>query len=366
MQDGTPTSPSDDADWQQIYRRHAGRLRRIIARRVPSAAVEDVLQETFLRAYRSRHTLDGSRPAGPWLTTIAVRTASDLRPKRVDATFSEEAAPAAPDAHEELRRSTRLRAVESAFASLRPRQRRLLAAVAIEGTSQAELARREGIAPEAVRAAVFRARQRFEACLERLSRESGLAGVPWLRPTVARLRARFDRFEVHVPVGADALLGLAALAVFATASSAALPAPPASASPPDAARSAPVQPGDVEPATATATAPAPAAPRRGSPEVGAGIRVTEERVPGEGAGAAITLGPRRRTVHADALGTHATVQASDETRTLRLSTDGPASNGSEAMSFHCTKGITTGLVCAAYDVVVPVVLEPVLDSGAVP
>lgn len=33
---------------------------------------EDVAQETFLRAYRFRHTYKADRPAGPWLKRIAV------------------------------------------------------------------------------------------------------------------------------------------------------------------------------------------------------------------------------------------------------------------------------------------------------
>ncbi|HEX2039241.1 MAG TPA: sigma-70 family RNA polymerase sigma factor [Acidimicrobiales bacterium] len=348
-------------DWDRVYREHAPRLRRIIARRVPSAAVDDVLQETFLRAYRSRHTLDGSRPAGPWLTTIAVRTASDLRPKRVEATFSEEAAPAAPDAHEELRRSTRLRAVESAFASLRPRQRRLLAAVAIEGTSQAELARREGIAPEAVRAAVSRARHRFQACLERLSRESGLAGVTSIRPTVARLRSRFEQLEPLLPANGQAWLGLAALAVFAAAGPAstgtreqATAAPAAVVSgADDAMRSA-------SPPSSPALAKGPTP--RSSPSISAGLRVDERRVAGAGGGAAVGVGPRQRTVEADALGTKATIEDNGNERTIRLTTQGPGFDRNQGNSFNCAYRFLT-LVCPVYDVVVAAAVEPAVEHA---
>lgn len=40
--------------------------------------VDDAVQETFLRAWRGAATFDTTRPLGPWLFTIARRTAIDL------------------------------------------------------------------------------------------------------------------------------------------------------------------------------------------------------------------------------------------------------------------------------------------------
>lgn len=70
---------ADPLDWDEVYRTQAPRLRGVIARRVEAGAVEDVLQETFLRAYRSSDRFDASRPIEPWLTTIAVHAAADSR-----------------------------------------------------------------------------------------------------------------------------------------------------------------------------------------------------------------------------------------------------------------------------------------------
>jgi RNA polymerase sigma factor (sigma-70 family) len=210
VHDATSTSSSGDVSWEQIYRENEVRLRALIARRVPSDVVDDVLQDTFLRAYRSRDTLDRDRPVGPWLTTIALRAASDHRRDRMRHVLPDVPA-SASDAYEELRITARLRVIESAFRSLRPRQRRLLASVAIDDVSQVNIAREEGATSEAVRAAVLRARRRFRAEYERLARDSGLASLSGIKPAIGRLRARLHRVGTMVPIHADACLGLATL-----------------------------------------------------------------------------------------------------------------------------------------------------------
>lgn len=73
----------DDRAFAQLMRRHhaplLGLLRRLL--RNPEDA-EDVLQETFLRAYRFLHRFDRSRPFGPWLTRIGVNLARDRLAQR--------------------------------------------------------------------------------------------------------------------------------------------------------------------------------------------------------------------------------------------------------------------------------------------
>jgi RNA polymerase sigma-70 factor, ECF subfamily len=50
--------------------------------------VDDVLQETFVQVFISRHTFDPSRPLRPWLFTIAANKAKDAlrRAQRADST----------------------------------------------------------------------------------------------------------------------------------------------------------------------------------------------------------------------------------------------------------------------------------------
>lgn len=46
-------------------------LRRYYVRRLPSAFVDDSIQDTLLAIHQKRHTYDPARPFGPWLAAIA-------------------------------------------------------------------------------------------------------------------------------------------------------------------------------------------------------------------------------------------------------------------------------------------------------
>ena len=58
------------------YRAPVERLSRAIVRNPQDA--EDLLQETFLRAYRYLHRFDSSRPFGPWIMRIGTNLARNL------------------------------------------------------------------------------------------------------------------------------------------------------------------------------------------------------------------------------------------------------------------------------------------------
>lgn len=46
-------------------------LRSVVAKKITSADVEDVLQEVLISIHKARHTYDGCRPIMPWLIAIA-------------------------------------------------------------------------------------------------------------------------------------------------------------------------------------------------------------------------------------------------------------------------------------------------------
>ena len=46
-------------------------LRRYYARRLPTAIIEDAVQDVLLAIHEKRHTYDPARPFGPWLAAIA-------------------------------------------------------------------------------------------------------------------------------------------------------------------------------------------------------------------------------------------------------------------------------------------------------
>lgn len=192
---------SDAVDWTSIVAEHESHLRRVVARRIRIELVDDVVQETFLRAYRSRASLDADRPIGPWLTTIAIRVATDLsRPTRatLSAVPTEVLSVAGADA--ELATIERIALIRRALAALTPRHREILESIALDGISQVTLARREGVAPEVIRSTVLRARHRFRTVYERLAKEHGLVGAGGsIKPALASLRARVIVIEPSVP-----------------------------------------------------------------------------------------------------------------------------------------------------------------------
>ena len=75
----------------------------VLARRgLPVHDAEDVVQETFARAYVALGSYDPARPFGAWLTTIALRVAATHRRRRREAPADDversDPAPAPPEA----------------------------------------------------------------------------------------------------------------------------------------------------------------------------------------------------------------------------------------------------------------------------
>jgi RNA polymerase sigma-70 factor, ECF subfamily len=78
------TLAGDGAGFEALMRRYHAALARMLRAivRNPEDA-EDLLQETFLRAYRYLHRFDRSRPFGPWLMCIGANLARNhLRRQR--------------------------------------------------------------------------------------------------------------------------------------------------------------------------------------------------------------------------------------------------------------------------------------------
>lgn len=168
-------------DFAEIVRRHQARVFAVLHRyeRDPHR-LEDLAQETFLKAWRALDQFDGRAPFEHWLVKIAVRVALDhLRREkrhRDQVALSElgetalewlrqdepRTAPGAREAAELL---------EAAMHALSPADRVVLTLLELEERSVRETAALLGASAVAVRVRAVRARQRLRKALEKLLAE---------------------------------------------------------------------------------------------------------------------------------------------------------------------------------------------------
>ena len=68
----------DQSAYRALFERHHARVYGYLLRRMRDRQVaDDLFQETFLSAYRARHTWQRERPFRPWLFTIAANLSRD-------------------------------------------------------------------------------------------------------------------------------------------------------------------------------------------------------------------------------------------------------------------------------------------------
>jgi RNA polymerase sigma factor (sigma-70 family) len=139
---------------------------------------EEATQQTFVRAWQAAHTFDPTRELGPWLATIARRTAIDVfrRESRRQHVPIEDVAPSdrsvvtLPVGIDE---SFAIWEVRRAVAELPEEERRLVALQHLEGLTHVEIAERLGIPIGTVKSRSFRAHRHLAAALGHLRDEPG-------------------------------------------------------------------------------------------------------------------------------------------------------------------------------------------------
>jgi RNA polymerase sigma-70 factor (ECF subfamily) len=137
-------------------------------------AVEDVVQETFTKAWLRIGSFQGDSGLYTWLYRVAVNACKDhlKRTRRRPAGSLEEVASAvalpAPDEPpvEGIERREARRRVRAAIAALPPKFRVVLALREIEGMPYQEIARVLSLSLGTVESRLFRARRRLKAILE--------------------------------------------------------------------------------------------------------------------------------------------------------------------------------------------------------
>lgn len=156
-----------DAAFELLYNAYRGRIYMFLLRLADSGELaDDLVQETFEKAYRAIARLESDQRLLPWLYRIANNTAIDnVRHRRrfawlswvtVHGTRDE---PVARDEHAAASLRSDLRAV---LAQLPPDNAAALLLHALEGYSYEEIARIQGITMPAARSRIARARAAFK------------------------------------------------------------------------------------------------------------------------------------------------------------------------------------------------------------
>ncbi len=184
-----------DSLFEQLYRAHVDDVYRYSLAITRNAAdTEDVVQTTFMNAYRALERGESPIDARRWLIVIArnvcrqrYRQAASrpsevlLREELVDGVMRDEDAPTAAE-------------IQHALSRLVPSQREALVMRELEGRSYSEIAKRLGLTISAVESALFRARRALEPALVRGRPEAASrlesARRRTARAVLARLAAR--------------------------------------------------------------------------------------------------------------------------------------------------------------------------------
>jgi RNA polymerase sigma factor (sigma-70 family) len=189
------THAGDPAAFARLVVRHRPTVESVLRRMLPHDEVEDVLQETFLRAYLGISRLRDADRFGAWLCGIAVNLAKmRLRQRAVRPAVAVGDAMTSADIEE----SELLQTVQDAVALLPPGQRNVVLMHYVDDLSCEEIARLLGTTPGAVRVRLHRARTQLRREL------APLAPVPLTdaKKEVAMIELQVE--DVLVPMSEDA------------------------------------------------------------------------------------------------------------------------------------------------------------------
>ena len=165
-------------DFAEVIRRHQSRVFAILHRYERDAhKVEDLAQETFVKAWRALEQFDGRAPFVHWLSRIAVRVALDHlrreKKRRNEISLPE----LGEDALEWLRSDAEKSELDGraaaeildlALRELSPADRVVITLQEIEGCSVKEICAATGASGVAVRVRALRARAKLKRALEKL------------------------------------------------------------------------------------------------------------------------------------------------------------------------------------------------------
>lgn len=151
--------------FRELFRRHTPHLLQFVSRVLGQSAgdAEDVVQDTWLRAYPALVTFRNESAFSTWLCSVGLRAALDSmrrgRRRATELVFADDdAAPELPQHEERMD-------LEKAIATLAPGYRMILVLHDVEGFTHEEIALQLGIAPGTSKAQLFKARRVMRALL---------------------------------------------------------------------------------------------------------------------------------------------------------------------------------------------------------
>ena len=150
--------------FRELFRRHTPHLLQFVSRVLGAsrADAEDVVQDTWLRAYPALVTFRSESSFSTWLCSVGLRAALDAMRKgkrhAADSLFDD-------DAFSEPPRTEDRMDIENAIARLAPGYRMVLVLHDVEGFTHEEIALQLGIAPGTSKAQLFKARRAMRALL---------------------------------------------------------------------------------------------------------------------------------------------------------------------------------------------------------
>lgn len=161
----------DPAAFRRFVERHQRMVFALLSRMLGHGSeVEDLAQETFVRAYRAfpSFDVDGPAKASTWLLTIATRLVLDARKRRTVPRTSLDAADDASSGSTPeiaLGRQELGRAIAAAAARLPEDQRAALVLAEHHGLTMAEIAAALGTNEATAKTRLFRAREKMRELL---------------------------------------------------------------------------------------------------------------------------------------------------------------------------------------------------------
>jgi RNA polymerase sigma-70 factor (ECF subfamily) len=158
----------DDTALRELFGRHAPWLAVRLRAVLPAADVEDVLQETFLAAWRGAGGYRPQGACGGWLWGIARRQAALLLRRRGHAEQARTALPAGPDGSDPAEIAQARADLEVAVAALGPDgspEREVWRLMYEQDRPVAEVAELLGVPPGTVKSRAQRARRLLRAAL---------------------------------------------------------------------------------------------------------------------------------------------------------------------------------------------------------